>query len=344
MWLRSIAVVGALAAALLHPGLLHGQALKLSDVNAAEFSPAPAKPAKPAKSSKSAKPPQATKGPNPVVLKAQVLLDRAGFSPGAIDAIGGENFEKALAAFQRHNELNANGTLDEQTWSKLKGISTEPVLITYEIQRTDIKGPFTKSIPQGFEKMALLKRLSYTGPRELLAEKFHLSEELLQALNPRSAFKKAGVEIVVANVARNAPKEKAAKIEVNKTERALRALDAEGKLIAYYPASTGSEEKPAPSGSFQVRAIAENPTYEYNPAFAFKEVKTKKKLTIPAGPNNPVGAVWIDLTAESYGIHGTPSPEKVSKTFSHGCIRLTNWDVKALAKMVGKGTPVDFIE
>ena len=121
-------------------------------------------------------------------------------------------------------------------------------------------------------------------------------------------------------------------------------MDAEGKLIAYYPASTGSEEKPAPSGSFQVRAIAENPTYEYNPAFAFKEVKTKKKITIPPGPNNPVGAVWIDLTAESYGIHGTPSPEKVSKTSSHGCIRLTNWDVKALAKMVGKGTPVDFID
>ena len=335
MWLRSIAVIGALAPVLLSPDPLHGKTLTLADVNAAEFSPALKKPSKPSKPEK---------GPNPVVLKAQVLLDRAGFSPGAIDAVGGENFQKALTAFQRHNELNASGALDEPTWSKLKTISTDPVLIAYEIERADVKGPFTKSIPQGFEKMALLKRLSYTSPRELLAEKFHLSEDLLKALNPKNSFKNAGDPIVVANVGRSAPKTKAAKIEVNKTEGALRALDADGKLIAYYPASTGSEEKPAPSGSYQVRAIAENPTYEYNPAFAFKEVKTKKKLTIPAGPNNPVGSVWIDLTAESYGIHGTPSPEKVSKTSSHGCIRLTNWDARALAKMVGKGTPVDFID
>jgi lipoprotein-anchoring transpeptidase ErfK/SrfK len=123
----------------------------------------------------------------------------------------------------------------------------------------------------------------------------------------------------------------------------VRALDTDGKLIAYYPASIGSEEKPAPSGTHKVKGIGHNPVYRYNPEFGWKEVKTKEKLEIKPGPNNPVGVVWIDLTVNSYGIHGTPEPEKVSKTYSHGCIRLTNWDARALAKMVSRGTPVEFL-
>src|SRR3712207_8258259 len=114
----------------------------------------------------------------------------------------------------------------------------------------------------------------------------------------------------------------------------------DGKLVAFYPASIGSEEKPAPSGSRKVERVAQNPTYTYNPKYQFKGVKSDKPFTIKAGPNNPVGAVWIDLSIESYGIHGTPEPEKVGKTYSHGCVRLTNWDVRQLAAMVEKGTPV----
>jgi lipoprotein-anchoring transpeptidase ErfK/SrfK len=114
--------------------------------------------------------------------------------------------------------------------------------------------------------------------------------------------------------------------------------------VAFYPASIGSDEKPAPSGRFEIRAIARDPTYTYNPDYAFKGVKAREKLTIPAGPNNPVGVVWLDLTAESYGIHGTPEPERVGKTYSHGCVRLTNWDIKDLASLAGKGTIVEFSE
>ena len=121
-------------------------------------------------------------------------------------------------------------------------------------------------------------------------------------------------------------------------------LDKDGKLIAFYPASIGSEEKPAPSGMSKVTNIVKNPPYTYNPKYEFKEVKAAQKFTIKPGPNNPVGLVWIALTGEGYGIHGTPEPEKVGKAGSHGCVRLTNWDALELAGMVDKGTPVEFID
>ena len=131
---------------------------------------------------------------------------------------------------------------------------------------------------------------------------------------------------------------------MEKSARTLRALDKGGKLIAYFPASIGSQEKPAPSGTHKIERVAQNPSYTYNPKYKFKGVKSDKPFTIKPGPNNPVGAVWIDLSIESYGIHGTPDPAKVGKSYSHGCIRLTNWDAKQLAAMAEKGTPVEFVE
>jgi lipoprotein-anchoring transpeptidase ErfK/SrfK len=349
MWSRTIAAVAVLASvglgtpaiAAKKPAQAPAPKLTLESVNNAEFF---AKPAKPGQSAKTHKKHQASKTLDPVVLKAQVLLDRAGFSPGVIDAMGGENFAKALTAFQRQNELDGTGELDEPTWAKLIATSADPVLSEYQITGADVKGPFLKKIPQGLEKMAELDHLSYTSPRELLSEKFHLSESLLAALNPREPFKDAERTIVVTNVPQDRAGAKAAKIEVDKAGRTVRALDQDGKLIAMFPASIGSSEKPAPSGTHKVQAISPNPVYRYDPKFAWKEIKTQKKFTVPSGPNNPVGAVWINLSVPSYGIHGTPNPEKVSKTESHGCIRLTNWDVKALAKMVAKGTPVEFLD
>jgi lipoprotein-anchoring transpeptidase ErfK/SrfK len=128
------------------------------------------------------------------------------------------------------------------------------------------------------------------------------------------------------------------------SSRSRRRQRSARRLTAFYPDSIGSDDKPAPSGAFEVRSVARNPTYRYNPKYAFKGQKTNKPVEISPGPNNPVGLVWIALSAPSYGIHGTPDPDKVSKTESHGCIRLTNWDALALAKLVRKGTRVQFLD
>jgi lipoprotein-anchoring transpeptidase ErfK/SrfK len=284
------------------------------------------------------------------LVKAEILLDRAHISPGEIDGREGDNLAKAIAAFQQQQGLAANGLLDAQTWDDLIGTSADPVLVEYETTAADVKGPFTKKIPRRMEQMAHLRRLGYRNSLELLGEKFHMSPALLRALNPGGNFSQAGERIFVANVAPldlaqpRTAKEKVAKIEVDKEARVLRAFDKDGKLVAFYPATIGSEEKPAPSGKFKVTGVARNPVYKYNPKYAFKGVKAKRPFTIAAGPNNPVGLVWIDLSAPSYGLHGTPEPSRISKTSSHGCIRLTNWDALSLAAMVRRGTEVDFVE
>ncbi len=283
------------------------------------------------------------RGPSPATtIKAEILLDRAGFSPGQIDGQTGSNDQKALAAFQAANALKPSGHLDAETWSRLTATSNDPVLVEYEIEPGDVKGPFNKSIPTSFEKKAELKNLNYTGPRELLAEKFHIAPALLTRLNPKASFETAGTKIVVPNVARKPSHDRVAEVVVDKSALTVRALDANGKLISFYPASVGSEDRPSPSGTWHVRSVVENPTYHYSPKLKFKGVKTQKPFDIASGPMNPVGSTWIDL-GDSYGIHGTPAPEHVGKSVSHGCVHLTNWDARALAKLVHRGTKVDFI-
>jgi lipoprotein-anchoring transpeptidase ErfK/SrfK len=194
------------------------------------------------------------------------------------------------------------------------------------------------------EDMKNLKALSYTSPREAIAEKFHMSEGLLEALNPGKKFDQAGEIVSVANVLKKEAKLKVGRIEVDKSRQTVKAFAPSGNLIAFFPATVGSEEKPTPSGRLKVVSADANPNYRYNPDYKFKGVKSKEAFTIKPGPNNPVGSYWIGLSAEGYGIHGTPNPSKVSKAESHGCVRLTNWDANLLGRNIKKGTPVVFVD
>ncbi len=276
----------------------------------------------------------------PEVVKAEVLLDRARFSPGAIDGIDGDNFRHALAAYQLQMGLPASGRLDQPTWDRLTAGAPAP-LKSVEVTAKEAEGPFTKSIPAKFEAQSKLPRLGYRDIREALGERYHMSPTLLAALNPGSRFA-AGQRITVADVTEGKPTDKVARIVVDKAGPNVEALAADGRLIAYYPASIGSEEKPAPTGDLTVHRVDRDPVYTYDPKYHFKGVSAKEPFSIRPGPNNPVGLVWMDLGGDGYGIHGTPTPEAVGKTQSHGCIRMTNWDALNLAAMVAKGTPVSF--
>jgi lipoprotein-anchoring transpeptidase ErfK/SrfK len=251
---------------------------------------------------------------------------------------------KAIAAFKRTNNLPTDDKLDAATWTALVQAASEPVLTEYVLTEDDVKGPFLAKLPSKMEDLKHLRHLGYESAVEGIGEKFHMSEQLLKALNPAKAFDKAGVTIVVANLRSEPFQEKITQIEIDKAQRILRAFAKDGRLLAVYPASIGSKEKPAPSGTYKVASITRNPFYKYNPEYRFKGVKAKTAFTIKPGPNNPVGSVWISLSLKGYGIHGTPSPSKVSKTESHGCIRLTNWDALGLASAAEKGATVTFLE
>ncbi|MET0322845.1 MAG: L,D-transpeptidase [Duganella sp.] len=272
------------------------------------------------------------------ILRAQVLLDRAHFSSGEIDGAVGSNLRRAVTGFQKLHQLPVTGKLDDATWAIL-GTDLVPALAPYIVTAQDIAGPYV-AIPAAMGDKAKLPRLGYANLLEALGEKFHCSPALLRKLNPGKTFTRAGEQLMVPNVANARPLPKAATILVDAKEGTLTLLDSTGMPIAQFPASTGSKHDPLPEGRWTVLGVATNPDYGYNPKLFWDAKPGDTKARIAPGPNNPVGVAWIDLSKDHYGIHGTPEPANIGKTQSHGCIRLTNWDVMTVVKAIARGATV----
>ncbi|MEX0954387.1 MAG: L,D-transpeptidase [Rhizobiaceae bacterium] len=282
------------------------------------------------------------KGASDEIAKIQILLDRAGLSPGVIDGHMGDNVNKAISAY-RDKTGRALRTYDSDSVEEALAETGGDAFVEYTITAVDAAGPYVASVPDDYGEKAKLERLPYTSVVEALAERFHMDESYLKALNRGANFDRPGTVIKVVNVG-SALTGSVARIVAYKSQKQVRAYDETGRLLAAYPATIGSTDTPSPTGTVTVERIAFDPEYTYNPKVNFKQGENDRVLTIPPGPNGPVGSIWIALSKPTYGIHGTPEPSKIGKTYSHGCVRLTNWDATELAKMVAVGTIVEFVE
>jgi lipoprotein-anchoring transpeptidase ErfK/SrfK len=270
------------------------------------------------------------------VIRAQILLDRARFSPGEIDGHFGDSLRIAIRGYQEAHLLEPTGTIDAATWAQLN-TNTPPLFVICTITAEDVKGPFTP-IPNDIHERARLPYLGYESAAEALGERFHISPKLLAALNPGKSLNTAGELIAVPEVSRPAPPA-AVRVVVSESTHTVRAYDAGGAIIAQYPATMGGPHDPLPLGHWTIANIEHNPAFYYAPGHYWNADPSESKEKVAPGPNNPVGVVWMGLSKRHYGIHGTPDPGRIRHTESFGCIRLTNWDATDLSHMVRRGTP-----
>lgn len=283
----------------------------------------------------------------PSVLRVQILLDRALFSPGMIDGRWGKNTEKAVYWMQRREGLPATGRVDAATFERLIELAQRPEQLVREHRLTagDVEGPFV-TIPEDIYEQAQLDCLCYRSLTEKLTERFHISADVLAKLNPgvdldaltegsmlRVPYVREDWMGSVAEVAR---------LVVSDRGSYLHALDANDRIVYHFPSTLGSSYDPSPAGDYRITSITEDPWWHYQPAILAHVDSSKPDARIPPGPNNAVGKVWMALSKPHYGIHGTNSPETIGYATSAGCVRLTNWDALFLSKRINEGIAVEF--
>jgi lipoprotein-anchoring transpeptidase ErfK/SrfK len=283
----------------------------------------------------------------PSVLRAQVYLDRIHYSVGAIDGRWGRNSAITVWFFQRARGMPATGDLDEPTFRRLAAEAAyAPVVVTHTLTPDDLKGPF-RPVPDSPYEKAKLDYLGYETLREKLAERFHSSEEFLELLNPGVNFSELNAGTInVPNVREPmiTDQNDIARIVISISGNALNGFDANGDLVFHGPTTVGSAYDPSPTETLHIVKIYPNPTFHYDPTLYHEVPDDQPDAHLPPGPNTPVGVVWMALSKEHYGIHGTPDPESIGYASSHGCVRLTNWDADELAHRVSEGVTVAFVD
>jgi lipoprotein-anchoring transpeptidase ErfK/SrfK len=294
----------------------------------------------------------------PSVLRVQILLDRALFSPGIVDGRWGRNTEKAVYWLQRREGLNASGHVDQATWERLQQLASQPRELVRAVRLTqdDVAGPFV-TLPDEYYDRRDMECQCYESLAEKLAELHHTTEGLLGQLNPDVDLNavQAGAELYVPALDRVdsarqsgpvAPAAGAAsriaKIVISDGGRYLHALDASNRIVYHFPATLGSDYSPSPTGDYSITNIAHDPSWHYQPDLLEGVDDDDPDAVLPPGPNNAVGVVWMQLSRPHYGIHGTSAPETIGYATSNGCVRLTNWDAEFLARRVDAGVPVEF--
>lgn len=277
-------------------------------------------------------------GQSALTARVQALLDRAGISPGVIDGYKGGMSESAIRAFEAREGFDVDGVLDGEVWSALGGAA---VTRSYTVTDEDAAG-LVDAIPDSPAGKAEMDALAHLRLTERLAERFHMDEDFLIALNEGTEIA-PGARIDVIDPGADV-EGTVARIEVDKPSQRLLAYDADGVMLANYPVAIGSSSTPSPSGTHEITAVAVDPTYSYRPDVNGVVDGVEEALTLPAGANNPVGVVWLDLSEPTFGIHGTPEPAKLFERGSIGCVRMTNWDVTELAFLVSAGVEVEFVE
>jgi lipoprotein-anchoring transpeptidase ErfK/SrfK len=305
-----------------------------------ETAPAP-EPAKTEETKPEEKPPAPPANPVTNWLEAQVELSRRGFSCGSIDGVRGLQTVAALQAFQRNEGLRETGDLDKATRQVL-GL-TSPALTEHTL--TTVEFAQVKPLPDTYLGKSQQTSLGYANVLELVAELYHANPGYLKKLNPGIDWAAIlpGTVIKVPAVGLFTTTLKAAKIHIGLAEHTLEATDETGRIIVHFPVSIARNVEKRPVGELHVTVVIPDPDYTLDPEVFPESAEMQKvghKLILPPGPNNPVGVAWIGLDRVGYGMHGTPDPEKVGRTESHGCFRLANWDARALLNIAWVGQPV----